>query len=178
MQVNKLISACLCSTSWGQAVMAAVINPPREGEPSYELYKKERSAVFNRLKEKADLVSQLFNSVEGVRCNTVMGLVKQKSLLKFNNQSFYFFRAMYAFPKIDIPKKAIEHAKSKNMAPDAFYCFQLLDKTGICVVPGSGFKQRPGTHHLRTTILPPVDQMKDMVERFRTFHMSFLREWK
>jgi alanine transaminase len=73
MQVNKLISACLCSTAWGQAVMGAIINPPKEGEPSYELYKMERSSVMNRLKEKADLVSQLFNSVEGVRCNTVMG---------------------------------------------------------------------------------------------------------
>lgn len=73
MQVNKLISACLCSTAWGQAVMGAIINPPREGEPSYELYKQERGSVVNRLKEKADLVSQLFNSVEGVRCNTVMG---------------------------------------------------------------------------------------------------------
>jgi alanine transaminase len=77
---------------------------------------------------------------------------------------------MYAFPRIDLPEKAIEHAKSKKMAPDAFYCFELLEKTGICVVPGSGFKQRPNTHHLRTTILPPVDQMKDMVEKFRTFH--------
>ncbi|CAF0870355.1 unnamed protein product [Rotaria sordida] len=159
VQVNKLISACLCSTAWGQAVMAAIINPPKEGEPSYELYKQERSAVVNRLREKAELVGRLFNSVEGVQCNPVMG-------------------AMYAFPRIELPKKAIEHAKSKNMAPDAFYCFQLLEKTGICVVPGSGFKQSPGTHHFRTTILPPVDQMKDMVEKFRTFHLSFLREWK
>jgi alanine transaminase len=84
---------------------------------------------------------------------------------------------MYAFPRIDIPQKAIEHAQSKKMAPDAFYCFQLLEKTGICVVPGSGFKQRPGTHHLRTTILPPIDQMKDMVERFQSFHLEFLHEW-
>ncbi len=75
--MNKLISACLCSTAWGQAVMDAIINPPKEGEPSYELYKKERSDVLNRLKEKADLVSQLFNSVEGVRCNTVMGFVNK-----------------------------------------------------------------------------------------------------
>ena len=55
--------------------MGAIINPPREGEPSYELYKEERNSVVNRLKEKADLVSELFNSVEGVRCNTVMGYV-------------------------------------------------------------------------------------------------------
>ncbi|CAF0718216.1 unnamed protein product [Adineta steineri] len=159
MQVNKLISACLCSTAWGQSVMGAIINPPKPGEQSYELYNKERTEVVNRLKEKADLVSKLFNSIEGVKCNPVMG-------------------AMYAFPRIEIPEKAIEHAKSKQMAPDAFYCFQLLDKTGICVVPGSGFKQRPGTHHLRTTILPPVDQMKDMVEKFRAFHIEFLNEWK
>ena len=85
---------------------------------------------------------------------------------------------MYAFPQIELPSKAIEHAKSKNMAPDAFYCFQLLEQTGICVVPGSGFKQRPGTYHLRTTILPPVDQMKDMVEKFRRFHLEFLQQWK
>ncbi|CAF3326184.1 unnamed protein product [Rotaria sp. Silwood2] len=159
VQVNKFISAYLCSTTWGQAVMAAIINPPKEGEPSYELYKQERLTVVNRLKEKADLVSRLFNSVEDVRYSAIIG-------------------AMYAFPRIEIPKKAIEYAKSKNMAPDAFYCFRLFEKTGVCVVPGSAFKQRPGTHHLRTTILPPVDQMKDMVERFRTFHVSFLREWK
>jgi len=75
IQVNKLVSVSLCSTTWGQAVMGAIINPPKEGEPSYELYKTERSTVFNRLKEKAELVSQLFNSVECVQCNTVTGLV-------------------------------------------------------------------------------------------------------
>ncbi len=85
---------------------------------------------------------------------------------------------MYAFPRIEIPTKAIEYAKSENMEPDTFYCLQLLEKTGICVVPGSSFKQQPRTYHLRTTILPSTDQIKDMVEKFRTFHMSFLREWK
>jgi alanine transaminase len=59
--------------------MSAIINPPKEGDVSYELYKKERLEVVNRLKEKADLVSQLFNSIEGVQCNTVMGLVKKNS---------------------------------------------------------------------------------------------------
>ncbi len=78
MQINKLISASLCSTAWGQAIMGAIINPPKQGELSYELYKKERSEVINRLKQKADLIGQLFNSIEGVRCNAVMGLVNKK----------------------------------------------------------------------------------------------------
>ena len=41
---------------------------------------------------------------------------------------------MYAFPRIDIPEKAIEHAKSKKLALNAFYCFERLNQTGICVV--------------------------------------------
>jgi alanine transaminase len=75
MQVNKLISACLCSTAWGQAIMGAIINPPQQGELSYDLYNKERCDVLQRLKDKATLVSQLFNSVQGVQCNPVMGSV-------------------------------------------------------------------------------------------------------
>ena len=39
-------------------------------------------------------------------------------------------------------------------APDVFYCLKLLDSTGISTVPGSGFGQKPGTFHIRTTILP------------------------
>ena len=35
------------------------------------------------------------------------------------------------------------------MSPDSFYATNLLEETGICVVPGSGFKQKPGTYHFR-----------------------------
>ena len=35
------------------------------------------------------------------------------------------------------------------MKADAFYCFQMLEETGICVVPGSGFGQVDGTYHFR-----------------------------
>ncbi|CAF1566035.1 unnamed protein product [Didymodactylos carnosus] len=72
IQQNKLVSPC-CSSVWGQAIIGAIICPPKEGEESYELYIKERTVIDNRLKEKAKLVSDLFNSVEGVHCNTVMG---------------------------------------------------------------------------------------------------------
>lgn len=30
-----------------------------------------------------------------------------------------------------------------------FFCLKLLEETGICVVPGSGFGQREGTFHFR-----------------------------
>ncbi len=60
---------------------------------------------------------------------------------------------MYAFPQIKFSKKAIQAAESQGQAPDLFYCLQVLKNTGIALVPGSGFKQRPGTHHFRITTL-------------------------
>jgi len=38
---------------------------------------------------------------------------------------------MYTFPKITIPKKAVEEAKAAGKAPDVFYCLALLDATGV-----------------------------------------------
>ena len=67
--------------------------------------------------------------------------------------------AMYAFPQIRLPARAVEAARKEGVAPDFFYCLQLLEQTGICVVPGSGFLQREGTFHFRTTFLPEEDKI-------------------
>jgi hypothetical protein len=53
------------------------------------------------------------------------------------------------FFQIEIPAKAIAAAKAKGQQPDVFYAFDLLESTGICIVPGSGFGQYPGTFHFR-----------------------------
>jgi hypothetical protein len=56
----------------------------------------------------------------------------------------------------------VEAAKAAGKAPDTFYCLQLLEETGISVVPGSGFGQRDGEYHLRTTILPPESKISEV----------------
>lgn len=155
----KSLSAQLCSTTIGQAATFCIVNPPRPGEPSYELYAKERSDVLNSLKERAALVHKMFNSFEGFKCNTVQG-------------------AMYAFPQLTLPPKAIEQAKKANKAPDVFYAFELLENTGVCIVPGSGFGQKPGTYHFRTTILPQTEKLKEMLQKFQKFHVQFMEKYK
>lgn len=55
--------------------------------------------------------------------------------------------AMYLFPRIKLPEKAIEAAKKVNMAPDTFYALKLLDDTGLVFVPGSGFGQVISTQY-------------------------------
>lgn len=63
------------------------------------------------------------------------------------------------------------------MEGDALYCMELLDATGIVLVPGSGFGQVPGTYHFRSTILPPEDKIADVVQLMADFHGKFLNKY-
>lgn len=154
----KSISAKLCSAVTGQALLDVVVNPPKPGEPSYDRFIKEKESVLGQLQEKAALTSETYNSIEGIKSNAVQG-------------------AMYAFPRIFLPEKAIKAAEAEGKAPDFFYCSRLLEQTGICVVPGSGFGQVPGTHHFRSTILPTVPKLKEMMSLFKDFHIKFMKEF-
>ncbi|NXO54438.1 ALAT2 aminotransferase, partial [Aramus guarauna] len=157
-QLVKLLSVRLCPPVSGQAAMDIVVNPPIPGEESYSQFIKEKESVLNNLAKKAKLTEDMFNKVPGIHCNPLQG-------------------AMYAFPRIFIPSKAIEEAKSHKMAPDMFYCMKLLEETGICVVPGSGFGQREGSYHFRMTILPPVEKLKILLEKVKDFHIKFLEKY-
>ncbi|RNA42086.1 alanine aminotransferase [Brachionus plicatilis] len=75
-ELKKLSSAQLCSSVLGQICMDTVVNPPKKGEPSYELFMKEKEQVLSSLKEKAKLVTELLNKIEGVKCNPVQGAIK------------------------------------------------------------------------------------------------------
>lgn len=83
--------------------------------------------------------------------------------------------SMYLFPTITLPPKAIEQAKKEGREPDEFYALRMLDATGVCTVPGSGFGQKEGTYHFRTTFLAPGT---DWVGRIVEFHRKFLEEFK
>ena len=92
--------------------------------------------------------------------------------------------AMYAFVKLELPHTA----NISKMSPaeqlayeskrDNDYCMALLEETGICVVPGSGFGQLPGTLHFRTTFLPPRDEMEELVEKMKVFHKRYVERMK
>ncbi|KAI0566850.1 alanine transaminase [Gracilaria domingensis] len=146
----KVFSVSLCSNVVGQYAIDLMMTPPKEGEASYSLYKRETDDIYNDLKAKAQKLCKGLNTLEGVSCNDSEG-------------------AMYLFPQIRLPKKAIETAKQRGYAcADVLYCVELLEATGICVVPGSGFGQRQGTYHFRTTFLPSrekIDGVRDTVKQ-------------
>lgn len=83
--------------------------------------------------------------------------------------------SMYLFPTINLPSKAIAAAKEAGLEADEFYAGKLLDATGVCIVPGSGFGQKDGTYHFRTTFLAPGT---DWVSRITKFHKEFMNEYR
>ncbi|XP_069588280.1 alanine aminotransferase 2 isoform X2 [Ranitomeya imitator] len=157
-ELTKLVSVRLCPPVPGQALLDMIVNPPQPGEPSYKQFMAEKQAVLGNLAEKARLTEEILNGAPGIQCNPVQG-------------------AMYSFPRIQIPERAVRLAQSEGQAPDMFFCMKLLEETGICVVPGSGFGQRDGTHHFRMTILPPTEKLKSLLERLKDFHQKFMQEY-
>jgi alanine transaminase len=158
-QYYKLSSIGLCPNVTGQLVVSCMVNPPRPGEPSHALYHQERDAIYQSLKRRAQLVVQQLNQLEGIQCNPAEG-------------------AMYAFPRITLPRRAIELAKSEGQAPDTWYCLQLLARTGMVVVPGSGFGQAPDTFHFRTTFLPSEESIQSVLNEFKAFHTDFMNQYR
>ena len=143
-QILKLQSVSLCANLAGQVTTYSMVRPPRPGSPSYEQYASERGAILDTLKQRALLLAEGLNRIEGISCNVIAG-------------------AMYAFPSIVLPPGRT----------DGDYAMALLEATGICVVPGSGFGQAEGTAHFRTTILPPTEKIQKVVEALGEFHRTF-----
>ena len=157
-QLLKLISIGLCSNTLGQIATGLMVRPPASGEASHNTYVSERDAILSSMKRRATKLVAGLNSLEGVSCNQPQG-------------------AMYAFPQITLPAKAIAAAEAAGKVPDTFYALALLEETGIVVVPGSGFGQVPGTWHFRTTFLPPEEEMEAVVERMGKFHKAFMAKY-
>lgn len=82
--------------------------------------------------------------------------------------------AMYVFPSLHMPQKALDEAKRLNKNPDDLYCQDLLNEVGVVVLPGNMFGQKPGTYHFRMTILPDAKEMEDLLVRWKVFHLSWM----
>ncbi|KAL2912801.1 alanine transaminase [Polyrhizophydium stewartii] len=50
--------------------------------------------------------------------------------------------------------------------------------SALCVVPGSGFRQKKDTFHFRSTFLPPEEQMDQFIASIKTFHSEFMDKYR
>lgn len=84
---------------------------------------QERTQVLSALAEKASLTEQIFNTTPGIKCNPVQG-------------------AMYTFPRISLPQKAVDKAKVWTVWP---YHSQCLTQCEWLSVTAGG---RPQARHV------------------------------
>jgi alanine-synthesizing transaminase len=72
--------------------------------------------------------------------------------------------AFYAFPRLHMN------------TPDNIFVAELISETGVVVVPGSGFGQRPGTNHFRVVFLPPEETLMKAYKNIADFTEKFMEE--
>ncbi|KAG2288321.1 hypothetical protein Bca52824_047925 [Brassica carinata] len=145
-EIYKVASIALSPNVSAQIFMGLMVSAPRPGDISYDQFVRESKGILESLRRRARIMTDGFNSCKNVVCNFTEG-------------------AMYSFPQIKLPPKAIQAAK------------QLLEATGISTVPGSGFGQKEGVFHLRTTILPAEEEMPEIMESFMKFNDEFMSQY-
>lgn len=153
-QIYKLASASLCSNVPGQIMTSLMVNGPKKGDASYKSHEAEKKAIYDSLKRRAKIATDGLNEIPGFSCQQAQG-------------------AMYIFPKVTLPQGAIDLAKESGVSADTLYSVSLLESTGICVVPASGFGQEEGRFGFRTTFLPSEDEMTRVVGELRRHHEEF-----
>ena len=67
-QIYKFVSIMLCPPVVGQCLVEMQVNPPKEGDPSYPLYKQEFDGIAEGLRARATALFKAFEQMEGVEC--------------------------------------------------------------------------------------------------------------
>ncbi|XP_030076209.1 alanine aminotransferase 2 isoform X2 [Microcaecilia unicolor] len=165
VNIDPLVMDCTTNTITpghptvlGHIAMDILMAPPLPGDPSYHSFMEEKQRTIESLAENARLMEEIFCQVPGIYCSPIRG-------------------SMYAFPRIDIPEKAVKQAQEEGMEPDVFFCYKLLEETGVILAAGSAFGQAEGTYHFRLTFLPPKKKLKTILQSIKDFQKKFLEEY-
>jgi len=95
-----------------------------------------------KLQQRRDFAWKRLNEITGISCTKPEG-------------------AFYVFPKVD--------GIGSRWKTDAEFARQLLEKTGVLIVHGSGFDEIYGSGHFRAVILPPKKMLKEALDNLEDF---------
>jgi len=98
--------------------------------------------MVNKLRQRRDFTCKRLNEIDGISCTKPEG-------------------AFYIFPKIEQIG-----SRWKN---DMEFVLDVLNETGILLVPGSGFGKTYGSRHVRGVFLAPMETLEDAFNRLERF---------
>ncbi|MFX1363105.1 MAG: aminotransferase class I/II-fold pyridoxal phosphate-dependent enzyme, partial [Promethearchaeota archaeon] len=101
--------------------------------------------LVDKLRKRRDLTYKRLNEIEGLSCAEPKG-------------------AFYAFPKIEV--------LGNSWKDDKDFVLDLLAKTGVVVVFGSGFCETYGAGHFRMVFLPPPETLESAFDKIEAFIKS------
>jgi len=104
--------------------------------------------MMAKIQSRRDITFEMLNAIPGISCVKPGG-------------------AFYAFPQIQLPE-GIDDEK---------YVIGLLEETGVLVVYGKGFGQKPGTNHFRIVFLPDDDTLIHSYKLIREFTEKFYAKY-
>ncbi|NXX11328.1 ALAT1 aminotransferase, partial [Podargus strigoides] len=165
--VNIDPSVLKCFYTWGmsvypsilgQAMLETAMDPPLPSDPSYPAYEEHREGLRRLLAHNARLLQEVLAGTPAIRCQPLQGGAR-------------------AFPRIQLPPRALRQARSLGLEPDVFFCQELLEETGIALAPGSEFGQPEGTHHVGLSLLLPTETLERVLLTLTRFHATFLHRF-
>jgi aspartate/methionine/tyrosine aminotransferase len=97
--------------------------------------------TMRRMRERRDLIYKRLNDIDSVSTRLPEA-------------------AFYIMPRIDLQGR---------WKDDTEFVLDVLNKTGVVFVPGSGFGEKYGSGHFRSVFLPPPDMISEAMDRLDQF---------
>jgi alanine-synthesizing transaminase len=97
--------------------------------------------LVDKLRKRRNYIVKRLNAIEGISCRLPLG-------------------AFYVFPKIHL---------NSCWKDDQHFVLDLLNKTGVLTVNGSGFGKAFGSSHFRIVYLPKEDVLEEAMNRLELF---------
>jgi aspartate/methionine/tyrosine aminotransferase len=97
--------------------------------------------LVEKLRKRRNYIVKRLNAIEGISCRMPLG-------------------AFYVFPKIHL---------NSCWKDDQHFVLDLLNKTGVLTVHGSGFGKAFGASHFRIVYLPKEDVLEEAMDRLELF---------
>ncbi len=105
--------------------------------------------VMAKIQRRRDITFEMLNAIPGISCVKPGG-------------------AFYAFPRIQLPAEV----------DDEKYVIELLEETGVLVVYGKGFGEKPGTNHFRIVFLPDEETLVRAYKLIEQFTAKFYAKYQ